>query len=1025
MAAVFFGILGPVCVRLGGQQSVELSGKQSVVLASLLLNVNATVSRDRLIAALWENAPHSAVSNLQTYVAQLRKVLPAGTRLLTKGSGYLLQASAEEVDLLIFDQEVRLARLAAERGEAGAAAERFERALALWRGQPAEGTPLGGDLLARVAEVEERRTETLLDYAEVKLVLGAHKGIIDDLRRLLAEQPLREKAWYLLMLAHARAGQRDKALDTYRRARDVLVEELGVEPSKDLQDLQSMILGGGLPPIAPEPRVRGICQLPPDIADFVGRQGELASAIEALGPARQRATTPEPAGAEPARIPPTQTVPLCVISGQGGVGKTALAIHIAHHVRHDFPDGQLYMNLRGGENRPTDPEEALGRFLRALEVDSATVPSGLDQRAELYRAKLANGRYLVVLDDAADEGQLYPLLPGTPGCAVLITSRHRLTGLPAARMIDLPMMPSGEALELLRHLIGADRAAEASGDADTLVQLCGGLPLAVRIAGAKLAARPHWGLDQLVTRLSDTRNRLRQLSHGSQAVRASLAVGYQGLTSPARRLFRLLGLVEAQDFAAWSAAALLDMPYAEAEELIEQLVDVRLLDVAGHDPSGQARFRFHDLTRAYARECAETEESENERIAAIRRALSAWLALTRQAHARLCGGDYRLPYGRSPLWSPDPEIVERHVRDPLAWVEAERAGIVTAVSQSAALEADELCWELASSAMHLFETRSFYDEWRATHETALLCARSSGNVRGQATILNGLAGLFLARDDMPRSGEALEEALGLFEKAEDRHGHALVLVNLAELHRLQGRYAQALELYEQATEDVARVGDHGTEIAILRGIGHIHFNQGRHDLAGPYLRRAVRLADDIGDVRSRGFARIILGEIDLARGDSAAAEAGFSQAMAYFDTLGFPRGTAYATLGLASARLAQHDLADAERLLQRALAIYENVGESLGRARVLFAWAELRRLQGRFDEAVATLTDVIAICQAIPAPRRHGLALRALGDVHRDAGDRSAAMDAWRSSLAVLEATSSPEAKEVAALIKQHTDDVL
>ena len=1017
MAAVSFGILGPVSVRLGGQQSVELSGKQSAVLASLLLNVNTTVSRDRLIAALWEHAPHSAVANLQTYVAQLRKALPAGTRLLTRGSGYLLQAGTDEVDLLTFDQEVRLARLAAERGEARAAADRFERALALWRGRPAEGTPLAGDLLARVAEVEERRTETRLDCAEVKLVLGSHQEIVDDLRRLLTEQPLRERAWYLLMLAHARAGQRDKALHAYRRARDVLVAELGVEPGKDLKELQSMILGGDLPPLAPEPRNKGICQLPPDIADFVGRQGELAAAIEALGPDHQRATT-----TSPARIPPTPTVPLCVISGQGGVGKTALAVHIAHHVRHDFPDGQLYINLRGGESQPTDPEEALGRFLRALGAESATVPTGLDQRAELYRGKLANRRYLVVLDDAADEGQLYPLLPGTPGCAVLITSRHRLTALPAARMIDLPMMPSGEALELLRHLIGADRAAEASSDADMLVQLCGGLPLAVRIAGARLAARPHWGLDQLVTRLSDTRSRLRQLSHGSQAVRASLAVGYQGLTPPARRLFRLLGLVEAPDFAAWAAAALLDMPYAEAEDLIEQLVDVRLLDVAGRDPSGQARFRFHDLTRAYARECAEAEEPEDERIAAVRRALSAWLALTRQAHVRLCGGDYRLPYGRSPLWSPGSEVVERHVRDPLAWVEAERAGIVSAVSQSAALGADELCWELASGAMSLFETRSFYDEWRATHETALLCTRASGNVRGQAAMLNGLAGLFLARDDTLRTGQVLEEALELFEKAEDRHGHALVLVNLAELRRVQGRYAQALESYERAADGLARAGDRGTEIAILRGIGHIHFHQGRHDLAGPYIQRAMRLAEDIGDVRSREFARVVLGEIELARGDFAAAEAGFSQAMAHFDTLGFPRGTAYASLGLASARLAQHDFTDAERLLQQALTIYRNVGESLGQARVLFAWAELRRLQRRFDEAAATLTDVVAICQAIPAPRRHGLALRALGDVHRDAGDLPAAVDAWRQSLAVLDATCSPEAREVAALIKLHAD---
>ncbi|MEV0236260.1 BTAD domain-containing putative transcriptional regulator [Nonomuraea sp. NPDC050786] len=682
---------------MSGTHSIELSGKQSVVLASLLLNVNTTVSKDRLIAALWDKPPHSAVSNLHTYVGQLRKSLPTGTRLLTKGSGYLLQAGTEEVDLLTFDQEVRLARLEAERGETESAVERFGRALALWRGRPAEGTPLRDDLLTGLAEVEEWRTQARLDYAELKLRLGHSQEVTGDLRRLLIEQPLRERTWYLLMLAYARAGQRDKALDAYRQARDVLVEELGVEPGEDLKRLQAMILGGNLPAVTSRQEGRGICQVPPDIADFVGRQAELSSAVEALCPGQATAS----GGA----VRTAPTLPLCVISGQAGVGKTALAVHVAHRLRRDFPDGQLYIKLRGEDNRPTDPEEALARLLRMLGIDGAAVPAGLEERAELYRGRLADRRYLVVLDDAADEGQLTPLLPGTPGCAVLITSRRRLTALPAARMIELPVMPHGEALELLRHVIGAGRAAGAPGEAGRLVQLCGGLPLAVRIAGAKLAARPHWGLDQLVTRLSDARGRLHGLTHGSLSVRDGLAVDHRDLDPAARRLFRLLGLLEAPDFAAWAAAALLDLPHTEAEDLLEQLVDVRLLDVAGRDRTGQARFRFHDLTRAYARERAKADEPEDERLAAVRRALSAWLALTRQAHLRWCGGEHRVPRVRSIHWSPGPETTERLVRDPLAWVDAERAGIVAAVSQSEALGAYELCSELASAAMHLFETR--------------------------------------------------------------------------------------------------------------------------------------------------------------------------------------------------------------------------------------------------------------------------------------------------------------------------------
>ncbi|MFB9630539.1 AfsR/SARP family transcriptional regulator [Nonomuraea helvata] len=1012
MTDVTFGVLGPVFIRVGDRQPVELSGKQSALLASLLLNVNSPVSQDRLLAALWEKPPPSAVANLQSYVAQLRKTLPPGAPLLTKGSGYLLQTGAGEVDLLAFDEGVRQARLDAERGDARAAAEGFRRALALWRGGPAEGSRLWGDMPARVSELEERRTAARLDYAEARLVIGPHQEVIDDLRHLLTDQPLRERAWHLLMLALARTGQRDRALEAYRQAREVLVRELGIEPGTELRRLQATILRGEPPSAAAGPQA--VCQLPPDVADFVGRGEEVAAAVEALCEYRAAA------------------VPLCAISGQGGVGKTALAVHVAHLVRHDFPDGQLYINLRSAGNHRVDPEEALGRFLRALGVDSAAVPSGLDQRAELFRDKLANRRYLVVFDDAADEGQVHPLLPGTPGCAVLITSRHRLSALPAARRIDLPVMPSGEALELLRHLIGADRAAEAPGEAGMLVHLCGGLPLAVRIAGAKLAARPHWSLSQLVTRLNDTGSRLRQLSHGSQEVRASLAVGYQGLTPAARRLFRLLGLLEAPDFAAWTAAALLDLPHGEAEDLIEELADARLLDVAPRDPSGHTRypddppepdpsrhtrFRFHDLTRMYARECAEADEPEDERTAAVRRALSACLALTRQAHVRLCGGDYRLLRGDSPLWQP--EIV---VRDPLAWVEAERASIVAGVRQSAALGADELCWELAASAVSLFETRSLYDEWRTTHETALRATRASGDVRGQASVLNGLARLSIAQYDMVRSERLLEESLQLFEKAEDGHGHALALVNMGELRGLQGRHTDALACYNQAADALARTGDRGTEITVVRGIGRIHVSQGRLDLAAPFVRRAMRLAEDIGDVRSCEFARVLLGEIDLARGDRTAAENSFSRAMASFDTLGFPRGTAYASLALATARLAQRCFTDAERLLHQSLAIYRNVGERLGEARALLTFAELRRLQRRFDEAVATLTDVVAICEATPLPRRRGHALRALGEVHRDAGNLPAAVNAWRRSLEILDAISSSEAGEVAALIERYDE---
>ncbi|GGQ34864.1 AfsR/SARP family transcriptional regulator [Streptosporangium pseudovulgare] len=1013
MVDVTFGVLGPVCIRVGGRPAAWPRGKTGAVLASLLLHVNTTVSRDRLIASLWDAPPSSAVANVQSYITQLRRMLPADARLLTRGSGYALEAPPEQVDLLVFDAEFQVARSEAGRDEAEAATQRLQRALTLWRGRPAEGSPLRGDMLARVGEVQEWHTQARLELAALKLSLGRPHDTLSDLRRLLAEQPRRERVWYLLMRALVLCGRPDEAIEAYRQACDALADGAGTEPGQDLRRLRAELLGRETDAGTPQRQSPPVCLLPPDIVDFVGRREELATAIGTLR-RHQAQSTPDAALDGP-------MVPVCVVSGQGGVGKTALAVHLAHRLRRDFPDGQLHVNLRGEGNHPADPEEVLGRLLRALGADPAALPAGLAQREELYRGILANGRYLVVLDDAHDEGQVRPLLPGTSGCAVLVTSRRRLTGLPAARVIDLPTMPPQEAVDLLRNIIGAERAAREPQNAARLVRLCDCLPLAVRIAGAKLAARPHWHLDQLVSRLNDSSGPLSRLSHGSQAVRASLAVGYQGLRPEAQRLFRLLGLLEAPDFATWPAAALLGMPYAEAEDLMEELADIRLLEVAGRDPTGQTRYRLHDLTRAYARECGEQRDGEDERAAALRRVLSAWLTLTRQAHVRLCGGDYRLPRPTSPSWAAAVDVAGRHVLpDPLGWADAERAGIVAAVRQCAALGAHEIGWELAAAGLHLFETRGHYDEWRITHEIALPAARAAGDVRGQAHMLNGLGRLFFARNDTRACEQSLKEALELFEQAADRHGHALTLANMAEFHRLRNRHDQALACYERALVGLAEAGDRGTEISVLRGLGRMYFSQGRLEHATSYTRRAMRLAHDIGDVRAREFTRIVLGEIELARGDLPAAEMCFTQAMDGLGTLGFPMGIAYARLGLATARLARHDLTDADHLLGQALAAYRDAFDTVGQARVLLASAEVRRRQRRFGEAIAMLTDAADTYQAIASPYRYGVALRALAEVHREAGDLSSAIETWERCLKTLTALDAPEANEVAALLRRH-----
>jgi Helix-turn-helix domain/NB-ARC domain len=357
--------------------------------------------------------------------------------------------------------------------------------------------------------------------------------------------------------------------------------------------------GAGLPPASAGRRPGGApCQLPADLADFTGRAEQVALVRGLLA-----ATAP---GGTPAVV---------VVAGTAGVGKTALAVHAAHQLRSWFPDGQLYANLGGAGPRPQDPGEVLSGLLRVLGVDGAAIPAAVGERAALYRARLADRRVLVVLDDAASEAQVRPLLPGTAGCGVLATSRARLVGLEGARRLDLEVLAPGQAVELLGRVAGAARVAAEPEAAAAIVGYGGWLPLAVRIAGAKLAGRRHWPLARLAGLLADERRRLDQLVVGDLEVRASVALSYQALTGDHQRTFRRLGQLAAPDFAAWVAAALLDSTAEQAEELVDGLVQAQLLEVAGRDQTDQVRYRFHELLRLYARERATVEDPPRQRQA--------------------------------------------------------------------------------------------------------------------------------------------------------------------------------------------------------------------------------------------------------------------------------------------------------------------------------------------------------------------------------------------------------------------------
>lgn len=602
-------LLGPA--ELGSPATPVGSPRESVVLAVLALDANREVGADRLVDALWgEQPPATARSQVQICVSALRRRLrDAGgfATITTRAPGYRLDVAAGDLDLTRFAELAVRARTDDDACEA---------ALALWRGPAFAG--LDSEALTRAAT---RLAERRLDLVEQRVRARLERGddVLPELTALVDEHPLRENLHLLLMRALHRGGRRADALTAFRRARDVLVDELGVEPGPELRDLQAAILAGERPAVRdvvapPVPR-----QLPAPATNFTGRDAALrAISARLCGPADPQ--TPF-------------AVRVVGISGAGGVGKSALAVRAAHELAAQFPDGQLYADLHddSAEDSTTWSARVLGSFLRALGMAEELLPRDPRERAELYRTRLADRRVLVVLDGVRREADVLPLLPGSAGCAVLTTSRARLTGLPGAAGVQLDVLEEDVALRLLATFVGDDRLRAEPEAAEALVAACDRLPLALSIAGAKLASRDHWALGDLLDRLTDEKRRLDELSFRGVQLRSTIALSYHGLSEPARSLFRRMATPQHLDLPHWAPGALLDLPHVTAEDALAELLEANLI-ADGAPPSALSRrWRFHDLVRVFATERASAEDSVAEHAAALRRLGSGWLGLAAQA----------------------------------------------------------------------------------------------------------------------------------------------------------------------------------------------------------------------------------------------------------------------------------------------------------------------------------------------------------------------------------------------------------
>ncbi|WP_052681795.1 AfsR/SARP family transcriptional regulator [Saccharothrix sp. ST-888] len=606
-----FGILGPLQLRDDGEVRVVPAAKQRILLAALLVRQGQVIPAEQLADTVWSTrVPRSAATTLRNYVMRLRRELGrAGERLRTGSGGYVIDIAPDELDAHRFTTLHRRGTDALRRGEPERATALFDAALGLWRG-PAL-VDVDCDELRRVEaeRLEEIRLNVLEARLDAGLRLGRHDTLIAELHALTTAHPERERFWGQLMTALHRSGRQAEALAVYRRAHRFLIEEIGVGPGIELRAVHQQVLCADPGPERPASGPGGPVRLrqeaehpgghyaeatpfhlPPAPPDFTGRAAETAALTARLTSGGRR------------------TTPVAVVSGEPGIGKSTLAVQVAHAARPRFPDGILRADLRGSHREPAAPPGVLRGFLLALGVPSHAIPAEPDERTALYRSLLSGRRLLVVLDDARDAAQVRPLLPGSPDNAVLVTSRRRLTDLAGVHPVELAALSDGEARTFLTRATGPDRLIGDPRALAALVRACGGLPLALRICAARLAARPSWAVRELADRLTTGGRLLDELRVGSLDIRSVFGGAHDALAPATARAFRLLSLGTALSIRTETAARMLGEPVGRTEQILERLVDVCLLT-----PDQAGEYRYHDLLRAYAREQSRLLDDEPDR----------------------------------------------------------------------------------------------------------------------------------------------------------------------------------------------------------------------------------------------------------------------------------------------------------------------------------------------------------------------------------------------------------------------------
>lgn len=960
----------------------------------MLLDVNRVVPTSRLVDALWDDQPPAtAKSQVQICVSALRRQLATiglADAICTRASGYMLQATDDEVDVKRFERLAAQGSAAAAQWQNEDALRDLRAALDCWHGTTAAAGVQSRIVQAAAARLNEQRLAVRETCMELELARGGSHDLVGELTELVAEHPLRERLRTQQMIALYRSGRQAEALSSYREARSILVEELGLEPSEALQNLERAILrsdpsldaaSAGPPSLEAPAPAEVPQQLPTAAPDFTGREHVLKHLRTLLTP------SDEPGA--------PLSVSVVTLSGKSGVGKTTLALQAAHTLHEFYPDGQLFVELHGAEPHPVKAAHVLEQFLRALGTAPSVLPTRLDELAALYRSKLADRRVLVVLDDASSVTQVTPLIPGSAKCAVIVTARTHLSELQTAHRFEIDVFDEQTGVKLLAQVIGEQRVNAEPVMAAALVRLCGALPLALRIGAAKLAARPHWTIRRMVSTLRDEEHRLNELMLGDVGVRASIWLSYANLSTDAQRLLQRLSVLGSGDFGSWVCIPLLDTDAERATSLLDELIEALLVEVriGARGP----RFHLHELIRVYALERLVAEDAPRERALALQRLLASWLSLASAAHRRIYGGDFTVLHGGKVHCRLPEEVVSELVSDPLAWFVAEHGALVSAVTSAARAGLDELCWDLAVTSVTLFEARSHLTDWEITHELALESVRYAGNERGEAAVRCSLGGLAVVRREFDVAIDHLNASIATFTRLGDRHGRGLAQRHRALVDRMRCDYPDSLRRYEDALACMREAGDRICEAQVLSGIAQVYIEQRDYLAASDLLNEALAISKELGVRRVTAQIEHRLGAVYLERGDLEAAEEAFSVALEAVSDRHDQVGEAYALCGLGLVETRQRRCGPAELHLQTALAKSRDTTDQLAQGQITFALGELEWVNERPASAGQWLNEAEEIFRSIGCPAWRARVLEMTGQIHEQEGRASAAAEMFRA----------------------------